>query len=466
MPRGDQEAAPGQLGGVEAVLGIAVGGELQEHQRLPVLAGVHQRLAPLVLRFRVEQVGLDGEARRGPLLPLLAQRLAPEEQGVALLAVGELGVGAGAGQEEVARLLGEVSRRQRPGGEAAGKVEEPLLADGRRAVLGSAEQVEGVLPAVGEVGLHDLVAPPLQVGIGGGHRRYRHRRRRRRRRGRGDQDGADERAGGRQVLGHGVGRRHHAEDRQRVEHAGDLVDGELRQLRQLAHPAARRVQGLGDLALVAAEAQVVEGERRLRVEDQLLAHQRRHRHVHLLLGGEAGDAGEDELRHLHLERGLGGRRLVEPAQLPLVPGEEVEQLLGQVLLQDAEEVGGRHQPVLQQDLAEGDAARGRAGEAGREVLLAELPLGHHEAPQGLVGQVRAAVDGDAVLDQDALPDLPAPQLQHERALAQGMGEEEGRERHLREGAFPPAGDLLQLLGSRNHRRNRMCRGVYRNEEEG
>src|SRR3954467_3962679 len=66
-----------------------------------------------------------------------------------------------------------------------------------------------------------------------------------------DRGGAGERAGGRQVPGHGVGRRHHAEDRQRIEHAGDLVDGELGQLRQLAHPPARRAQGLGDLALVA-----------------------------------------------------------------------------------------------------------------------------------------------------------------------------------------------------------------------
>ena len=107
----------------------------------------------------------------GLLRPLLAQRLAPEEQGVALLAVRQLGVGAGAGQEEVARPFlhrRELRMLQRPGGEAAG--EAPGTSASKTAggaVLGRAEQVEGVLPAVGEVGLHDLVAPALDLRIAG-----------------------------------------------------------------------------------------------------------------------------------------------------------------------------------------------------------------------------------------------------------------------------------------------------------
>ncbi len=92
--------------------------------------------------------------------------LRAEEQGAVLLAVAELAVGPGAGQEEVLRPLRH--RRQlrvveRPGREAAGEGEEPLVDRLRRRLFRHVQEIEGVLPAIGEVGLHDLVAPPLQA---------------------------------------------------------------------------------------------------------------------------------------------------------------------------------------------------------------------------------------------------------------------------------------------------------------
>ncbi len=186
------------------------------------------------------------------------------------------------------------------------------------------------------------------------------------------------------------------------------------------------------------------------MEDDLLADQRRHRHVHLLLGSEPGQAGEDELRHFHLQRRAGGGRFVEPAVLPLGPGEEIEQLLRQVLLQDPEQVGGRHQAVLEEDLAERHAAGRRAREAGREVFLAQLALDHHVTAEGLVREVGAAVHDDAVLEENPFPDLAPPHLQHQRVLAQGVSEEQGRDGDLGEAPLLQACDLLQSLWRWDH----------------
>src|SRR4029077_3773987 len=107
----------------------------------------------------------------------------------------------------------------------------------------------------------------------------------------------------------------------------------------------------------------------------------------------------------------------------------------------------------------------RAPQAGGEVLVADLPLRHHVAAEGLVGEVRAAVDGDAVFEQDSFPDLPPPELEDERALVQGVGEEERREGDLQQAPLPQMGDLLQLGGRRNHRCLRInTGGVYPKEE--
>ena len=48
------------------------------------------------------------------------------------------------------------------------------------------------------------------------------------------------------------------------------------------------------------------------MQAELLADQRHDAGVHLVLGCELGDAGEDELRHADLERRLRLRRITEP----------------------------------------------------------------------------------------------------------------------------------------------------------
>ena len=62
-----------------------------------------------------------------------------------------------------------------------------------------------------------------------------------------------------------------------------------------------------DLVLARREPDLVERERRPRMEAELPPHQGHHAGVDLGLGGELGDAGDHELRHADLERRLGAR---------------------------------------------------------------------------------------------------------------------------------------------------------------
>ncbi len=59
-----EDPAVRQLRGVEAVGGVAVGGELQQHLGVAVLAGLEEGEPLLELQLRVQQVGLDRERRR------------------------------------------------------------------------------------------------------------------------------------------------------------------------------------------------------------------------------------------------------------------------------------------------------------------------------------------------------------------------------------------------------------------
>ncbi len=117
------------------------------------------------------------------------------------------------------------------------------------------------------------------------------------------------------------------------------------------------------------------------------------------------------------------------AEVAVSPGEDVEQLLGEILLQQPIQLLGGDHVVVEEHLAQRLAERGGLAEVAVEVLGGDLALGHQVAPQGLVHEVRAAVDRHPVLEEDALRDLLAPDLDLQRAAVGPEREEQGGERH-------------------------------------
>ena len=78
--------------------------------------------------------------------------------------------------------------------------------------------------------------------------------------------------------------------------------------------------------------------------------------------------------------------------------------------------------------------------------LVELALLHQESARRLVEQVRLAVDGQAVLERDALHELARLELDGGSALGGEERLQQHGERALREVALPRAAELLQFLG--------------------
>jgi hypothetical protein len=78
--------------------------------------------------------------------------------------------------------------------------------------------------------------------------------------------------------------------------------------------------------------------------------------------------------------------------------------------------------------------------------LAELAGADEEAAEGLVHEVRAAVDGHAGGEDDALLHRLAAQLEHAGAADAREGEQQRRVGHLGEVALGEQRDLLPLVG--------------------
>ncbi|OQC34973.1 MAG: hypothetical protein BWX64_02667 [Acidobacteria bacterium ADurb.Bin051] len=200
------------------------------------------------------------------------------------------------------------------------------------------------------------------------------------------------------------------------------------------------------------EAQAGEREERLGVEGERLSGERREPPFDHPGGREAGHPGEHELRQPHLEGGVARGRLAHHLEPPLAPVEDVEELLGERLLEGPEETGAVDHPALDQHLADQHAAGGRGLQRLLVPGLVEPVLLHEEAPEGLMEEVRAAVHRHPAFEEDPLVDVAAAQPQLDGALGEAVGEQQDRERHRGQLPRGEGADLQQLVAGEKHGR--------------
>ena len=184
---------------------------------------------------------------------------------------------------------------------------------------------------------------------------------------------------------------------------------------------------------------------------ECLSHERNDSGVHRLLGREARDPHDHELRHVHLQRRVDLRDVEPLAEAAVAPCEEVQQLLREVLLKQAEQLHRRDEAFLEEHLPVGKAAGDGLLPALGRLLVGEASGGRQVTPERLVDQVRPAFHGHALLDDDGLPHRAPLEVEDEGALANGVGVQQHGERHVLERAFPEPGDLLELLGTGDHK---------------
>jgi hypothetical protein len=119
----------------------------------------------------------------------------------------------------------------------------------------------------------------------------------------------------------------------------------------------------------AAHLQLVLGDQRGLVQRQRLGEERADAARHLLERRQLEHAVQDELRHLHLERRVRRRRPRREAEGALAPGEAVEELPREALLQQLVELAGVDAAALEQHLAERHLARERLAQRDGELVV-------------------------------------------------------------------------------------------------
>ena len=236
---------------------------------------------------------------------------------------------------------------------------------------------------------------------------------------------------------------------ERIEEAEHAIARHSRLRFELIERLAHRHQ-TDDLLMAARQPQVFQRKGRARIDEEFLALDRIHGGRDLGLRGQLRDPGQHELRRVDLQRRVhrwqsGGYR-----EAPAPPRETVEELFRQILLQNLVEVARTDQSLRDEDLGKGLAGGGALGEDLEVGLLGDVPSADHELAQRVMQQVRLAIDGRAVLQDDLLRDLPAIDREHHRAMVNGKRVEQDGKRDLGEVSPRHLGDCANLFFVRDH----------------
>ena len=141
---------------------------------------------------------------------------------------------------------------------------------------------------------------------------------------------------------------------------------------------------------------------------------------------------------------------MDTVKLPLLHVKPSRELFRQILLQNLVEVAGTDQSLRDEDLGKGLAGGGALREDLEVGLLGNVPAADHELAQRVLQQVRLAIDGRAVLQDDLLRDLPAIDRKHHRAMVNGKRVEQDGKRDLGEVSLRHLGDRANLFFVRDH----------------
>ncbi len=152
----EEIAAVGELCPVFSILRVEIGGITELLEGFAEVAFNHQGASLSELDLGIEQIGFDAERLGGGGGSLLVRAVPFLDKGLPSIGIGEIAIGAGAGEKDPSGILCEI-RGIRPRGEPLREFKKPLVGLSTETVGVEPQQIEWISAPEVEHHLHEIV---------------------------------------------------------------------------------------------------------------------------------------------------------------------------------------------------------------------------------------------------------------------------------------------------------------------